>query len=105
MTTYGEGPDEVDEWVALGSSISFAGTVTFPRSERLREAARIVPMDRLLLETDFPALAPQPYRGRRNEPAFIAATYECVADARGTTVAELAERVRKNATALFGGRG
>jgi TatD DNase family protein len=101
---YSEGPTEVDDWVRRGFLVSFAGTVTFPRSDALRAAAAIVPLDRLLVETDAPALAPQPQRGRRNEPAFIAAAYAALGSIRGSTPAELAARVRENASSLFGDR-
>ena len=101
---YSEGPDAVDDWIARGFLISFAGTVTYPRSEDLRAAAARVPADRILVETDAPVLAPQGHRGQRNEPAFIAATYACVAAARQTTVEALARVVAENAGSLFGRR-
>lgn len=101
---FSEGPTEVDEWIRRGMLISFAGTVTFPGSDALRAAVPLVPEDRLLIETDAPALAPQPYRGRRNEPAFIGATYDEVARARAVTRECLAQRVRENAASLFGDR-
>jgi TatD DNase family protein len=101
---YSEGPEEVDAWIDRGLLLSFAGTVTFPGSAALRAAAALVPDDRILVETDAPYLAPQPQRGRRNEPAFIRATYETIAELRGTTADRLARRVRENAASLFGGR-
>lgn len=101
---YSERPDEVREWIDRGFLISFAGTVTYPGAHALRDAAALVPDDRILVETDAPVLAPQAHRGRRNEPAFIAATYVCLAEVRGTTVAELARCVSENAASLFGPR-
>ena len=101
---YSEGPMEVDAWVSRGFHVSFSGTVTFPRSDALRAAARRVPLDRLLVETDAPYLAPQPMRGRRNEPAFIAATYAVLARERGLEPAALAAQVERNARELFGSR-
>ncbi len=101
---YSEGPDEIPAWLALGFTISFAGTVTFKRNADLRAAAAIVPPDRFLIETDAPYLAPEPHRGRMNEPALIAATYAAVAAARGTTVQALARAVDGAAAALFGPR-
>jgi TatD DNase family protein len=101
---YSEGPRQVNEWIRRGFFISFAGTVTFPRNDKLRAAAVGVPADRLLLETDAPYLAPQPHRGRRNEPAFVAATYEHVARIREVPARDLADRVGENAAMLFGGR-
>ena len=101
---YSEGADEVDQWIARGFLLSLAGTVTYPRSERLRAAAALIPSERLLIETDAPSLAPQARRGRRNEPAFVAFTYDEVARIRGVTPGRLAERVRENAASLFAGR-
>ena len=86
----------------LGFHLSFAGIVTFPRSAALREAARITPADRLLAETDSPYLAPVPYRGKRNEPAFVANVYAELAAVRGEHVDELARHVSRNFHALFG---
>ncbi len=101
---YSEGLEAVEDWMRRGLYLSFAGTVTYPRSEGLRAAVALVPADRLLLETDSPYLAPQPRRGRRNEPAFVADTYEAVAVLRGVSAEELARTVRDNAAALFGSR-
>ncbi len=101
---YSEGPDEIGHWVARGLYVSFAGTVTFPRNGALRLAARRVPADRLLVETDAPYLAPEPYRGRRNEPAFVLATVARIAELRGLAAPALAEQVAANAASLFGAR-
>lgn len=99
---YSETRAEVDAWIRRGFYLSFSGTLTYPKNDELRAAAAAVPEDRLLLETDAPYLAPQGHRGRRNEPAFVAETYACVAQARGVSVSKLAESVRRNAGALFG---
>ena len=101
---YSEGPAEVDAWLELGFLISFAGTVTYPGSERLRDAAIVVPPDHLLAETDAPYLAPQNARGRRNEPVYVAATYAALAHDRRTDLGELAGRIAGNARSLFGER-
>lgn len=85
-----------------GYYVSFAGNVTYPKADDLRVAARGVPADRILAETDTPYLAPQPVRGRRNEPAHVVHTIAALAAARGDDVAELAERIDANATAAFG---
>ncbi|HET7694780.1 MAG TPA: TatD family hydrolase [Vicinamibacterales bacterium] len=85
-----------------GFYVSFAGIVSFPKAEGLREAARIVPEDRLLVETDSPYLAPVPYRGKRNEPAYVARVIEALAAARGEAPARLAERTSRNFGSLFG---
>jgi TatD DNase family protein len=99
---YSEGPDELARWTAHGLVPSFAGTVTFARNDRLREAA--VRADALLVESDAPYLAPEPRRGERNEPARVSDTYERVAALRGTTVERLAEETARTARALFGAR-
>jgi TatD DNase family protein len=85
----------------LGFHISFSGIVTFKNAEPLREAARIVPSDRLLIETDAPFLAPAPYRGRRNEPALVVQTAALLADVRGESLAVVAENTRRNTQRLF----
>jgi TatD DNase family protein len=94
----------VGEWVARGFLVSFAGTVTYARSEDLRRAAILVPRDRLLVETDAPVLAPQAHRGQRNEPAFIGSTYARLAVLRGVETSGLAREVSENAASLFGPR-
>jgi TatD DNase family protein len=85
----------------LGLSISFSGVVTFKKSEGLRAIARDVPLDRILVETDAPYLAPTPHRGRRNEPAFVVATAGVVAEARGLDPKALATATRANTHAIF----
>jgi len=84
-----------------GYYVSFAGNVTYPSAEELREAARRVPADRLLVETDSPYLSPQPRRGRPNEPANVVHTAAALAEARGEDADELAARLDANATAAF----
>ena len=85
----------------LGLSISFSGVVTFKKSEDLRAIARDVPLDRILVETDAPYLAPTPHRGRRNEPAFVVLTAGVVAEARGIELEELAAATRANTLGFF----
>ena len=87
--------------VATGFYLSFAGILTFPRAVELREAVRVVPLDRLLLETDAPYLAPVPHRGTRNEPAFVTLTAAAVAGERGMAVADLVAAVTANFDRLF----
>ena len=85
-----------------GWFFSFAGNVTYPKAEALRAAAAAVPADRLLAETDSPYLAPQPVRGRTNEPANVRHTVAVLAAARGEDESELAARIEANAAAAFG---
>ncbi len=92
-----------DECVQLGMHISFAGMVTFKKSQALRDCAASIPDDRILLETDSPYLSPEPVRGKKpNEPAHLLHTAECVAAARGTTLEQLAEQTTANAMKVFG---
>lgn len=99
-----EGPGLAARFLELGCHISFAGPVTFKKAEARREAARIVPLDRLLVETDCPFLAPHPYRGRSNEPAFAVLNAATVADVKGIPHAEVATATLENARSLFGRR-
>lgn len=85
----------------LGFYISVAGILTFPKASDLRETVRLVPVDRLLTETDSPFLAPVPFRGKRNEPAHVGRVIEALAVLHGLPVAELAERTMTNYQALF----
>jgi TatD DNase family protein len=85
-----------------GWYVSFAGNVTFPNASELRVAATQVPADRILAETDSPYLAPQPMRGRRNEPAYVAHTVAALAQARGDRAVALGEQIDRNASACFG---
>ena len=101
---YSEGPDEVAGWLARGFHLSFSGTVTYPKSDPLRAAARLVPADRLLAETDAPYLTPQAVRGKRNEPAFVAHTVAVLAAERGAEGDALAAQLAANAASLFGSR-
>ncbi len=86
----------------LGLHISFAGMVTYKNADALREVAKVVPIDRLLVETDSPYLAPVPVRGKRNEPAFVRHTAELVANVRGESAEVLGEATTRNARELFG---
>lgn len=86
----------------LGFHISFGGVLTFPKAVEVREAAQIVPADRLLVETDAPYLAPIPYRGKRNEPAFVIHTAKKLAEIRGESFEFLANQTTSNFEKLFG---
>jgi TatD DNase family protein len=85
----------------LGFYISVPGPVTFPKSDRLREIVKDIPLDRLLLETDCPYLTPEPYRGKRNEPAYVVHTARKIAAVRGISLDELARATSRNAKELF----
>ena len=85
-----------------GYYLSFAGNVTYPKAEELRQVARAAPGERLLAETDSPYLSPQPRRGRPNEPANVVHTIATLAEARGEDATELAARLDANASAAFG---
>ena len=95
------GPEVAERALATGFFLSFAGIVTFPRAAELRDALQRVPLDRLLVETDAPYLAPVPHRGKRNEPAWVATTLAAVARERGLEPAALAAVVRANYDRLF----
>jgi len=87
--------------LALGFYLSFSGIIAFPRSEVIQEVARTAPLERILVETDAPFLAPPPHRGKRNEPAFVVEVARKVAALRGTTVEEVGRAAAANFRALF----
>ncbi len=89
-------------YLAMGCHISLSGSVTFKNAPKLHEVAANVPLDRLLIETDCPYLAPEPMRGRRNEPAFVAHTARKIAALRGTDPEELAQATTENGKRFFG---
>ncbi len=89
------------EFVALGFYISFSGILTFKNAGAVREAAAVVPGERLLVETDAPYLAPEPHRGVRNEPAYVRRTFDRLAGLRGADPDALAATIRANAASLF----
>lgn len=87
------------EW---GMHLSYSGMATFKKNDRIRELARATPADRILVETDCPYLAPVPYRGKRNEPAYVAHVADCLAEARQETVESFRRLTTENALRLFG---
>ncbi|HTB50689.1 MAG TPA: TatD family hydrolase [Solirubrobacteraceae bacterium] len=95
-------PDRLEECVERGYMISFAGNVTYKSAADLAEAAREVPAERLLVETDAPYLTPQVVRKQRNQPAFVAHTAAFIAELRGVSTAELDSLVERNAERVFG---
>jgi TatD DNase family protein len=94
-------PGRIDECVERGYMCSFAGNVTYPKALELQAAARDLPEELLLVETDSPYLAPQPVRGKPNEPANVVATAQFVADLRGVEYGELDAAVERNAARVF----
>jgi TatD DNase family protein len=88
--------------IDLGFLISFAGNITFPKAQPIRDAAAAVPLDRMLIETDAPFLAPVPHRGKRNEPAWVAAVAAKIGEVRGIDPHQVAAQTAQNFRALFG---
>ncbi len=102
MHCFGGTPEMATELMGIGFLISFAGNVTFKKAENLRDAARVVPLEKLLVETDCPYLTPVPYRGKRNEPARIVETARFLAEFYGIEFEILAEQTTQNFTDFFG---
>jgi TatD DNase family protein len=101
MHCFGGSRSMLEGIVELGFMVSFAGNVTFKKAEDLREAARLVPLERLLVETDCPFLTPVPFRGRRNEPARVVEVARCLADLRGMTLEEMGRLTTDNFARFF----
>jgi TatD DNase family protein len=95
------GVDEARAYLDLGQHLSFSGIVTFKSAGNIREAAAFAPIDRILIETDSPYLAPIPHRGKRNEPAFVAETLAAIAACRGIAAADVEAATTRNARRLF----
>lgn len=95
------GPDLAHRGLALGGFISFSGVVTFKKADALRDIAMAVPYDRLLVETDAPYLAPEPYRGKTNEPSFVVQTADRLAVLRGVSEGEMVRTTTENFFRLF----
>ena len=93
--------EEMKQFLDLGFYISFSGIVTFPKAYEIHECAKIVPSDRYLIETDSPFLAPVPYRGKRNEPAFVEKVAEFIAELRSQQLIDIAIDSSRNAEDLF----
>jgi TatD DNase family protein len=102
MHCFGGTPAMAEALMKIGFLISFAGNVTFKKAENLRAAARVVPLERLLIETDCPFLTPVPFRGKRNEPAYVVETARFLAEFYGIELETLAERTTRNFTEFFG---
>jgi TatD DNase family protein len=93
--------DQAKECLELGFYLAFGGVSTFPRAGSIRDAAKLVPQKRLLLETDAPYLAPVPYRGKRNEPSFVSYTAQVIAKERGISTDQLAAETSQNFVRIF----
>ncbi|NEJ73747.1 YchF/TatD family DNA exonuclease [Rhizobium phaseoli] len=98
---FSAGPELARTGVELGGYVSFSGILTFPKSEELREIAKTIPRDRLLVETDAPYLAPKRWRGKRNEPSYVVNTAEVLAETIGLSYADVARITTENALRLF----
>ena len=98
---FSSGQALADTGVALGGYVSFSGILTFPKSTELREIAATVPMDRLLVETDAPYLAPKRWRGKRNEPSYVVNTADVLAEVKGVSFEEISEITTANAFRCF----
>jgi TatD DNase family protein len=98
---YNLGPELLDRFLGLGCTVSFAGPVTFKKADEVRAAAAKVPLERILTETDCPFMAPEPFRGRTNEPALVAFTAARIADCRGEAPESFAQASFANAVRLF----
>ncbi|WP_078556456.1 TatD family hydrolase [Bacillus alkalicellulosilyticus] len=102
MHCFGGSLDIAKQCMAMNFYISFGGPVTFKNAKKPKEVAKEIPLDRLLIETDCPYLAPHPYRGKRNEPAYVKLVAEQIAELRGMTVEEIANITTENGKKLFG---
>lgn len=92
---------QAEQYLELGMCLSFSGVVTFPNAGEIAEVATIAPLERILLETDCPFLAPQPVRGQRNEPAYVRYVAEKIAELRGTSVQAIQDATEENTRRLF----
>lgn len=101
MHCFGGSPEMANELMKIGFLISFAGNVTFKKAENLRSSARVVPLEKLLIETDCPYLTPIPFRGKRNEPARVVETAKFLADFYGIELEKLAKQTTDNFLAFF----
>ena len=101
MHCFGAGWEEAQRSLDMGFLISFAGNLTYPKAQPLRDVAARLPLETVLVETDAPFLAPNSYRGKRNEPAYLAQTAEVLAGLRGREVAEVARATAQNFLRLF----
>ena len=102
MHCYSGSKEMANEYIKLGFYISIAGPVTFKNARVVKEVAKEVPLDKLLVETDSPYLAPEPHRGKRNEPIFVKFVAGTIAEIKGISFEELAKATNRNTKELFG---
>jgi TatD DNase family protein len=102
LHSFSAGLAAAERAIELGFSIGFTGPVTFRKAEDVRQAAGSIPLERILIETDAPFLAPEPHRGRRNEPAYVRLVAEKIGEIRSETFSTIAQRTTQNAQRLFG---
>jgi len=102
MHCFGGSLEEAHSFLDLGFYLSFAGPLTYPQAKGLREVVKELPLDRILVETDCPYLPPQPWRGKRNEPAYVVATARQLAELRGLSLEETARATWENSLRAFG---
>jgi TatD DNase family protein len=101
MHCFSGGPEEAQRSLQLGFTLSFSGIVTYPKAQNVQQACAITPLDRILVETDSPYLAPVPYRGKRNEPSYVVHTAEKVAELKKVSVIEVCSVTTENFIRLF----
>lgn len=101
LHSFSGSPEMAMSYIAMGFYISIGGPVTFKNANVVREVAQIVPLDKILIETDCPYLTPEPYRGKRNEPVYVKYTAEKIAEVRGISYEELVKATNENAKRLF----
>lgn len=95
-------PDQARECLDLGFDLAYGGVTTYPKAPEIRESVKVTPLDRMLLETDAPYLPPVPFRGKRNEPAYVAKTAAVIAELKEISVEELARHTTRNFARIFG---
>jgi TatD DNase family protein len=93
--------EEVEKFLEIGGFISFSGIITFKNADRLREIVKIVPLERIFIETDSPYLTPEPYRGKINEPTYIKFVYQKVAEIKNIEIEKFNNIIRNNFENLF----
>lgn len=102
LHSYNGGPEWTEKFLDLNVKFSFSGVVSFKKAAEVHESAKMVPLDRLLVETDAPFLTPVPYRGRQNEPGYVRYVAQAVADLKGLDLAEVAEATYANTMRIYG---